>query len=67
MNNKNVKNGRLVLKNKSMEMESVFKSLAEFKGFVLEADAILQKLQSQGERQVKESKEAKKNAIIARN
>ena len=50
-----------------MEMESVFKSLAEFKGFVLEADAILQKLQSQGERQVKESKEAKKNAIIARN
>ena len=48
-------------------MESVFKSLAEFKGFVLEADAILQKLQSHGERQVKESKEAKKNAIIARN
>lgn len=62
--NKNVKTGRQTLKAKATEIESEFESLAEFKGFVFEADSILQKLQSHGERQVKESKELKKNSIM---
>jgi predicted phage-related endonuclease len=63
--NKNVKAGRAVLKTKSAEILKEFESLAEFNGFVAQADSILQKLQSHGETQVKNSKTAKKNSIIA--
>tara|TARA_R110000823_G_scaffold78797_1_gene179576 strand:+ start:1224 stop:2750 length:1527 start_codon:yes stop_codon:yes gene_type:complete len=62
--NKNVKAGRATLKTKATDIEKQFKSLAEFNGFVEQADLILQKLQSHGEKQVKQSKEAKKVSII---
>lgn len=62
--NKNVKEGRASLKLKAAEVEKEFESLAEFNGFVAQADGILQKLQSHGERQVKESKDAKKASIV---
>ena len=61
--NKNVKAGRASLKIKAGEIETQFESLSEFNGFVKQADTILQKLQSHGEKQVEESKEAKKLAI----
>lgn len=61
--NKNVKAGRATLKLKASEIEEQFESLAEFNGFVKEADTILQKLQSYGEKQVKEAKETKKLSI----
>jgi len=61
--NKNVKEGRSSLKTKARDIEVTFKSLAEFNGHVKQADSILQKLQSHGERQVKEAKDAKKLAI----
>jgi len=61
--NKNVKEGRASLKLKAGEIETAFESLAEFNGYVKQADSILQKLQSHGEKQVKEAKEAKKLAI----
>lgn len=61
--NKNVKLGRASLKAKAAEIETEFESLAEFNGYVLKADSILQKLQSHGEKQVKEAKEAKKLSI----
>jgi predicted phage-related endonuclease len=61
--NKNVKEGRASLKLKAGEIEEKFESLAEFNGYVAQADKILQKLQSHGEKQVKESKESKKFAI----
>lgn len=61
--NKNVKKGRDSLKLKAGDIETQFESLAEFNGFVKQADKILQKLYSHGERQVKESKEAKKLSI----
>jgi hypothetical protein len=63
--NKLVKTARKTLKSKSLEIEGVFLSLAEFKSHVDETDSILQKLQSHGEKQVKDSKELKKNSIIA--
>jgi hypothetical protein len=62
--NKQVKEGRASLKLKAGQIETVFESLAEFNGYVKQADSILQKLQSHGERQVKEAKEAKKLAVI---
>ena len=62
--NKNVKKGRATLKLKASEIETAFVSLAEFNGYVKKADSILQKLQSHGEKQIKESKEAKKQFII---
>ena len=62
--NKNVKAGRATLKTQATDIEKQFESLAEFNGFVKQADTILQKLQSHGEKQVKESKEAKKVSII---
>ncbi len=61
--NTNVKKGRESLKLKACEIETAFESLAEFNGFVKQADTILQKLQSHGEKQVKESKNAKKLKI----
>jgi putative phage-type endonuclease len=62
--NKNVKAGRATLKIQADDIEKQFDSLAEFNGFVKQADTILQKLQSHGERQVKESKATKKLSII---
>jgi len=62
--NKKVKESRKALKDKASSIESTFSSLADFNGFVKEADGILQKLQSHGEKQVKESKEAKKRAFV---
>jgi predicted phage-related endonuclease len=61
--NKSVKEGRASLKAKAGEIETAFESLAEFNGYVKQADSILQKLQSHGEGQVKEAKAAKKLAI----
>ena len=62
--NKNVKTGRATLKTQATDIEKQFESLAEFNGFVKQADTILQELQSHGEKQVKKSKEAKKVSII---
>lgn len=62
--NKNVKEGRAKIKEKAADIEQQFESLAEFNGYVAEADKILQKLQSHGEKQVKEAKEVKKQSII---
>tara|TARA_R110000765_G_scaffold211261_1_gene316386 strand:- start:30138 stop:31910 length:1773 start_codon:yes stop_codon:yes gene_type:complete len=62
--NKNVKTGRATLKTQATDIEKQFESLAEFNGFVKQADTILQKLQSHGEKQVKDSKAAKKVSII---
>lgn len=62
--NKNVKEGRAKIKEKAADIEQQFESLAEFNGYVAEADNILQKLQSHGEKQVKKAKEVKKQSII---
>ena len=62
--NKNVKAGRATLKSQATDIEKQFESLAEFNGYVKQADSILQKLQSHGEKQVKEAKETKKLSII---
>lgn len=62
--NKNVKAGRATLKTQATDIEKQFESLAEFNGFVSQADTILQKLQSHGEKQVKQAKEAKKSSIV---
>jgi len=61
--NKNVKAGRAMLKTKAVDIGKQFESLDEFNGFVKEADTILQKLQSHGENQVKDSKKTKKLSI----
>lgn len=61
--NKKVKEARATLKASAADIESKFTSLADFNGYVKEADSILQKLQSHGEKQVKESKEQKKASI----
>lgn len=62
--NKNVKTGRATLKTQATDIEKQFESLAEFNGFVAKADHILQKLQSHGEKQVKDSKATKKISIV---
>lgn len=62
--NKNVKLGRATLKTQAADIEKKFESLAEFNGFVGQADKILQQLQSHGEKQVKQAKEAKKVSIV---
>lgn len=62
--NKNVKAGRAALKTQAADIEKQFESLAEFNGYVKQADTILQKLQSHGEKQVKQAKEAKKVSIV---
>ena len=62
--NKNVKAGRATLKTQATDIEKQFESLAEFNGYVKQADTILQKLQSHGEKQVKEAKTAKKLSIV---
>ncbi len=62
--NKNVKTGRATLKTQAADIEKKFESLAEFNGFVGQADKILQQLQSHGEKQVKQAKEAKKVSIV---
>ena len=62
--NKNVKEGRATLKLKASDIEKQFESLAEFNGFVSQADKILQQLQSHGEKQVKQAKETKKLSIV---
>lgn len=62
--NKSVKTGRAALKEKAADIITNFDSLKVFNDHVAEADAILQKLQSHGEKQVKEAKEVKKQSII---
>lgn len=62
--NKNVKTGRATLKTQATDIEKQFESLAEFNGYVKQADTILQKLQSHGEKQVKEAKATKKLSIV---
>lgn len=62
--NKNVKAGRATLKTQATDIEKQFESLAEFNGYVKQADTILQKLQSHGEKQVNEAKAVKKLSIV---
>lgn len=62
--NKDVKACRATLKTQAAYIEKQFESLAEFNAYVKQADTILQKLQSHGEKQVKEAKETKKLSIV---
>lgn len=62
--NKQVKLGREQLKSKILSVEMCFNSFSEFNAYAKEADSILQKMQSAGEKQVKEAKESKKINII---
>ena len=63
--NKRVKKGRADLKTISANIEAEYVSLAEFNKFVEESDSILKKLQSHGEKQVKDEKIRKKEAIVS--
>ena len=63
--NKDVKKARAALKATISDVRNKFVSFAEFEKMALEIDAALQKMQSHGEKQVKEAKEAKKNEIKA--
>ncbi len=62
--NKEVKAVRQRLKDKAEAIEAEFVSLAEFNKLFKVADEILQKMQSHGEKQVKQAKEQKKQAIV---
>lgn len=62
--NKRVKTGRAELKEKAADILANFDSLKVFNDHVATADGILQKLQSHGEKQVKQAKEVKKQSII---
>lgn len=62
--NKRVKTGRAELKEKAADILANFDSLKMFNDHVETADSILQKLQSHGEKQVKQAKELKKQSII---
>ncbi|PCH98478.1 MAG: hypothetical protein COB84_01815, partial [Rhodobacteraceae bacterium] len=61
--NKDVKKARDALKLTLSNVEGKFVSFSEFAAVAKEMDAVLQKMQSAGEKQVKQAKEAKKKAI----
>lgn len=62
--NKNVKKARKTLKDTVIKVQNRFVSFAEFSDMAKDLDSVLQKLQSSGEKQVKEAKEAKKRELI---
>ena len=62
--NKDVKKARASLKIAIADVEGQFVSYAEFASVAKEMDSTLQKMQSHGEKQVKQAKEAKKQSII---
>lgn len=61
--NKTVKTTRSSLKNEVSRIKQNFSTLADFEGVAKELDSVLQKLQSAGERQVKDDKEKRKREI----
>jgi len=62
--NKTVKKARADLKSLVEKAKSEFVSFSDFSNIAVEVDSVLQKMQSSGEKQVKEAKEAKKQAIV---
>lgn len=62
--NKAVKKSRADLKNLVESVKGEFVSFADFSNVAVELDSVLQKMQSHGEKQVKEAKDIKKQAII---
>lgn len=61
--NKATKDARAKLTKAVEDVQNKFVSYSEFAGVAAEIDIVLQKMQSQGEKQVKQAKEAKKNLI----
>jgi len=62
--NKDVKKVRAELKDRVAKVKGEFVSYSEFEALASELDSVLQKMQSHGEKQVKDAKEDKKLAII---
>ena len=62
--NKDVKKARAALKTTLANVQGEFVSYSEFAGMAAELDSILQQMQSHGEKQVKQEKEARKQAIL---
>lgn len=62
--NKDVKKARASLKTTLAKVQDDFVSYSEFAGMAAELDSILQQMQSHGEKQVKQEKEARKQAIL---
>lgn len=63
--NKAVKKSRDLLKSITVDVRNKFSTFAQFDDTAKLLDSVLQKMQSHGEKQVKEEKERKKSAIIA--
>jgi len=62
--NKDVKKARSALKEIVGKVRGEFVSYSQFEEVAQEMDGVLQKMQSHGEKQVKQAKEAKKQAIL---
>lgn len=62
--NKDVKKARADLKERVAHVKGEFVSYSEFEAVASEMDSVLQKMQSHGEKQVKQAKEQKKTEII---
>ena len=62
--NKDVKKARAALKDATAKIKGEFVSFSQFEEIASEMDSVLQKMQSHGEKQVKQAKEDKKKAII---
>lgn len=63
--NKDVKKARAALKDTLISVQGKFVSYSDFAGVAADLDTVLQKMQSQGEKQVKQEKEARKQAILS--
>lgn len=61
--NKDVKKARSDLKTVVANVKNNFATFSEFESVAIEIDSVLQKMQSHGEKQVKEAKEVKKRKI----
>jgi hypothetical protein len=62
--NKDVKKARAALKATTADLRGQFVSYSEFESVAAQLDEVLQKMQSHGEKQVKQAKEEKKAKII---
>lgn len=62
--NKDVKNARAGLKEMVSRVRGEFVSYSQFEEVAQQMDSVLQQMQSHGERQVKQAKEAKKQSIL---
>lgn len=62
--NKDVKKARASLKDMIAKVRGEFVSYSQFEEVAQEMDGVLQKMQSHGEKQVKQAKEEKKQAIL---